>query len=336
MEPVSVRVVGSGAAGILLGGLLARAGHPVSFEGPPEEMRDIERGGLRLVLPSGWATVRAAPAGRAGARLVLVAGPLPRPRPASRRAAPRRQLLGIGPAEKPVLINGTAEDLPLLATPDGEPSDEAAPVLLLALLEAVRPQPSDVELCGGRPALMWRKGTLPAGLFTPLKAAGFELAEVEPLDGAADALFLWRLPDLPAALCGMSRGYFLSFREGREIALRVLEEGLAVLTRLRRKPARLPRRDPMELLKALRKGGAELERARCRPERAFSPLLRPVPPGLLALDAEEARELGGRLVRLGEGVGVEARWCARLVQRVERVLRQGPFPDPARLMEAVE
>ncbi len=334
MERVSVRVVGCGAAGVLLGGLLGRAGHPLVFVGPPGEASDLARDGLRLVLPSGWAAVRPAGAASAASGLAIVAEPLHRLRQAARRRKGGvREALGIGPAELPVLVNGEPDDLAALG---GGAAPGAAPVLLLALLEAWRPQPSDVELYSERPALLWGKRTLPDGLFTPLKAFGFELSETEDIGAAAHAHFLWRLPDLPAALCGTTRGHFLSFREGREIARRVLEEGITVFTRMHRKPARLPRHDPMELLKRLQRGDRELEDGRCRPDRAFGPLLRMVPPGVPAVDADEAREVNGRLVRLGSDLGVDARWNSRLVQKLERVLRQGPFPDPARLLEAVE
>ncbi len=338
MERASVRIVGAGAAGFLLGGLLGCAGHPVAFSGDPQERRLLARAGLRLILPSGWQVYRPPQpeAPRARADLVLVALPRHELRRRAREHKGRLlEALGIREGERPVFLDEDPEELEKTA-PGKEAPGGGRPAVLLGLLEAFRPQLTDVELYTGRPVLLWQKGAFAEGTFSALKPFGFELAEAEEIACCAHALFLQRLLDLPAALCGTTRGHFLSFREGREIARRVLEEGLTVLTRCRKRPARLPRDDPQELLRRLRKAARDDEAGRCRPDRAFAGLLQAEPQkAALRLDADEARELNGRLVRMGSQAGVDARWNWGLLRKLERAARQGTFPDPVRLLEAL-
>lgn len=329
MERIRVRVVGAGAIGSLLGGLLSLGGHEVFFSGNEDELQVPARTGLRLILPSGWWTCRPFRlyAGEA-VDLVLVTVRRHHLRQLARlhRGKPRAGL-GIAPGEWLLALNCDVEDLLPFQAGGSEP-----PLLGLTLLDAVRIQPSDVELCTETPALIWPKCPPLAWAFSVLRAYGFELVETDDIVPLAHSFFLWKLLDLPAALCGTTRDHLLSFPEGRELAKRVLEEGVTVLTRCKKKLARLPRMDPQELLKRLYRGGLELEAGCFRADRSYGSLLQSV----YRKRALETQELNGRLVRMGSEVGVEARWNRQLVQRMDCALKHGLYPDPAQLLEAMK
>ena len=71
--------------------------------------------------------------------------------------------------------------------------------------------------------------------------------EVEELLPYSNSLFLWKLLSLPVAMCHSTLTHFLSYREGREIAARVLDEGMGVFARKGLGLKKLPTMDPQDL-----------------------------------------------------------------------------------------
>ncbi len=130
-------------------------------------------------------------------------------------------------------------------------------------------------------------------------------------------------------MCHSTRGVFLSYAEGREIARRVLGEGLETFRRRKRPIKRLPIMDVGGLLKTI-ESGEKLNRGRQMPGRRYNPLLQ-------SLLRDESFELLNRhLVNLAAEAGVEARWNWRLIQKLSRVQRLGFYKSPRELYSAIK
>ncbi len=308
-----ITVEGTQPAVLLLGGLLADQGHQVTVCAPAAEMEELERHGLRLVLPRGWV------------RLRRLATALSSPPP---------------PAEVVLCSDGEPADaaqegqgrLRVVLDPDPQEAGGGRQGELggLCLFTAVRMQANEVELCTRSPVLLLERGA-PRELSAALKRAGVRTVKDEEPAASAASFFAYRLLHLPAALCHSTEPHFLSFPQGREIARNVLTEGVRVLQRAGFPLRRLPALDPQELLQELARHPERLEAARAAPDRAYNPLLQSILKG----EPPAVDRLNGRLVKMASGVMLQARWNWRLLQKLGRVVRVGFFRDPADLYSTV-
>jgi len=319
-----IKVLGAGAVGCLVGGLLACGGQEVVFSGSEEVEKALGKQGLRIRLPD---------------------RPLKLAKPSSRElegydfllvTLKRQQLKALKPAHiarvplrpggRIVFFNCDPEDARLLA-PEGVDFH-----LCLSLLTAVMLQPGDVELPAAKAYLVLEKNPQLRELFSCLKSFAVELLEVDAISPYANSFFLWQSLFLPVALCHSTYDHFLSYAEGREMARYVLTEALETLVRSGRSLKKLPWQDPQELLKRVEKHEREFEEARYRPDRAYNSLLQSILRGKVT----EARELNGRVVKMAAEAGVDALWNWKLTQKLNRVLQVGFFKDPARLYQAAK
>lgn len=308
----------AGGVAMLIGGMLAAAGHDVLFlaaAGPPRRANRQ----LRVVLPDGWQRVSVGKRGKAaraaGARGVDLA-----------LVAPGED--GGGARTRLTLLPGT------LPTPaERTEASEGGCAAVLALMRVVQLEEGEVELVCPRSCLLIAGGEAPEtrSLAEAVRRAGVEVAAVDELSGRENAWALSRLLLLPAALCRSSREHFLSYPQGREIARRVLEEGIQTLRRLGRPLERLPLEDPVELVERIGRAGQSFAAARFLPGAGCNELLQ----GIARGERVEVRGLNERLVRLAAQAGVEARWNWALARKLGR-LQQGVFyRSPAELYEAI-
>ena len=312
---MKVFVLGAGAVGCLLGGLAAEAGHEVCFAGGPESGRQLAAHGLRLVLPGGWLRLRkvltALPA-RWRPDLVIVA----------LKRHHLRELSALPPAAR-----GAPAQLVLNADPA-----EGRPLLGFTLLTAVCLQAGEVELASARSVLVLPRNEALRELHGAWKAGGLEIAETDSMETLSGSFFLWQLLFLPAALCHSTLQHFLASPAGREIALGVLEEGLAAFRRAGRALKKLPMRDPQELAQHLRRRGSDFDGVEARPDREYNSLLQ----SLLRRQKTETRELNEKMVRIAAETGLAARWSWGLSQKVSRVTQVGFFRGPEELARALK
>jgi ketopantoate reductase len=323
-------VLGAGAVGTLVGGLLAHQGHRVLFcsHGAAADVSGPDAKIIRLRLPRKRIVVReiSVPAagkpernGREAVDYLLVA----------LKRHDLKKLLPDFPAGLPVRPRQGV----LFFNNPGEHPAADAPVSsdCLTLLNAVLLQPWDVEVTSPRAVLIYAKNSGIGGLLN-FKSLGFETLEVQDLKPYANSFFLWQLLFLPPALCHSTAGHFLSYPEGREIACRLLEEGLETFRRAGENLEKLPWMDPRELMRRMKRRPGDFTAARRDPDRGYNPLLQ----SLLRGRKTEVGELNRRLVRLASGVGVNASWNWRLAEKLEHVRRLDFYKDPAELFQAVK
>jgi ketopantoate reductase len=310
---VKVCFIGAGAVGGLLGGLAAEGGHEVCFAGSPASMRELGARGLRLILPQGRLTLRK----------VLTADAAPaRWRPdLGLVALKRHQLRELTALPPPARA---AELLVLNA-------DQGRPLLGFTLLSSVMLQHGEVELASRRSVLVLPRHPALRELVGAWKAGGLEVVESDCPEALAASFFLWQLLFLPVALCHSTLTHFLAAEEGRQVALGVLEEGLAAFRRAGRPLKRLPCQDPQELAQRLRRRPQEFTAGGLVPDREYNSILQ----SILRRQKTEAHELNERLVRMSAEAGLDARWNWRLAQKLGRVVQVGFFRDPAELRRAL-
>jgi ketopantoate reductase len=348
---VRIRIVGPGAVGLLVGGLLAEAGHEITFAGRSPAHTLASGGPLRVVLPDRWLLVRPAayvaasgPVSGEPAELVIVA--LRRDQLRALKGTPNRiaalgartigtQAGGGRPeAARLLFLNCGEEDtrgwFPDLYAP-GEGTESPTPLHALTLWTAVRLQADTVELTSRRSVVLAPKHPLLKSLSTAFRSAGVEVAEADSTEPWHRSFHLWQQLFLPMALCHSTWDYFLSFTEGREIAARVVEEGLKTLEREGGEVRRLPVQDPQELLAPSRRAGRGTPNGRFEPDRGYNSLLQ----ALLRGEKTEARELNERLVKRAAEVGVEAAWNWNLARKLGRVGQVGFYRGPAELYGAL-
>jgi hypothetical protein len=237
---MKISVLGRGAVGGVLGGLLSLSGHSVYFV--PKEKGRRETGSrarpLRLILPDGW-------------RLAS---------PAVRPESPELLLVALGRHHLRLLkkdsFRGFGECPAVFANCDpAEPErlgfERGRVSCLLTLMEAVSLQEGEAELASAHSILIMQKGSPFASLSGDLSGFGVEARFVEDVVPYLNSFFVFQLLYLPTALCNTTLGHFLSFPEGRDLARRLLSEGLRMQERTGRRMARLPVMDPKELLDRL-------------------------------------------------------------------------------------
>jgi ketopantoate reductase len=311
---MDVVIIGAGAVGSLLGGLLRVEGHAVSLVG---RRGAIEPRALRVVLPSGWQTASGftAPAQRNPDLTMVALG-------RHHLAAVRRGGLALPPEAAHTVFWNVDPAQPVRL---GLAGDRWSPGV--TLLSAVRLQACDVSLASERPVLVVERRSGAAKALGGLRRRGFTVTEVEDAVPFLDALFVYRLLELPAAMCAATIPYFLSFPEGRELAAAVLGEGLKTMERMGRTLARLPVMDPRDLQERIGRRPQAFDRARDLPDQSWPPILQ----AFLTGRQHEAREITKRIVEMASDGGLSLTWNWRLFQKAGRVASVGFFRDPAEL-----
>ncbi len=329
-------ILGAGAVGGLLGGLLAYIGGEVYFSGNQEALDYMKKQGLRIRLPHQYVKLepsRIATISRGGGSFMKFdREPVDFIFITVRRYHLKDLSLDfqvgrvLKPQGKILFFNCHYDDIRRVS-PEPERS-----LLCLSLLTAVMLQPGDVELASPRSVLIYQRDKNVKKVMSGLKGLGIDLQEVDDIEPYANSFFLWQLLFLPVAMCYTTYANFLSYSEGREIAYRVLKEGLDIFTRMGRPLKKLTLMDPQDLLKKIEKGGQEFTSVRCKPDRAYNSLLQSMITGKMT----ETRELNGKLIKMAAEAGVDPLWNWKLTQKQIRVLRVGYYKNPAELYKSIK
>ena len=324
-----IRIMGSGAVGALLGGLLAYKGHEVFFSGNQEFTDYLEKYGLRILLPNRWLKLsRLKTNVEEGVRnpvdFLFITLKRHHLRNLSRDFL-AKQVLSFDPPGKILFFNCNQKVLTQLSP------EETESFLCLTLLTSVMLQPGDVELCSQHSVLIMKKNKDLRNMLFDLKGLDIAIQEVEDVEPYANSFFIWQLLFLPVAMCHTTYDNFLSYPEGREIALRVLTEGLETFLRKGQKLKKLPHMDPQDLLNKIEKGSKEFAVSRFKPDRAYNSLLQ----SILTKKMTETRELNGKLIKMAAEAGVDPLWNWRLTEKLNRVIRVGYYRNPAELYNVI-
>jgi ketopantoate reductase len=319
-----VSILGPGAVGGLLGGLAAAAGHTVTFLTRPAAGRTASSLDLRVGYPGGWVSLQgmsrspwtsAFPAGEEPDLLVVCLG---------RQHTRELKAGALAPLVRGDTIvawcnaeGGEAERL-------GIPAGRVSPCV--TLFQAVSLQEGDVDLVSDPAVLVVEGGSRPEEAFRSFSRWGVRIQPVKDAVPHRNALFVYELLFLPAALCNTTVEHFLSFPEGRQIARMVLEEGLETMARTGRLLARLPVMDPAELAVRLRRSWRGAERH--LPDRSYPPLLS----SYLRGRPGEARDLNKRIVEMAAEAGMHLVWNWQLFQKASRPATVGFYRDPAEML----
>jgi ketopantoate reductase len=315
---MTVSVLGSGAIGSLIGGLLALGGYGVSFLRGDEELKR----GLRIALPNRWLLAKG-----------IQSGPV---------RNPEILLIALGRHHLRELKKEDFKGLVLENTRivlcNAEPHESerlgfipSSCSLLVTLLEAVKIQDSDVELVSKRSMTLAERKTPAESIARVLAPFGLVFQGIENARACLNSLFVYQLFHLAVSLCNTTPDNFLSFPEGRRIASGLIKEGIKAMERGRRLLAKLPLMDPQDLLLRLEKDPESFNGARYKPDRAYPPILQDMMTGRPA----ETRELNKRVVELAGRHGMELPMNWRLFQKAGRAASVGYYRDPAELFEAL-
>ncbi len=322
---MEISVLGPGAVGTLLGGLLSSRGHRVSLVGkspPPRPEMTV-----RMILPSGWREV-------SGVRCVG-----PAEAPANAEVA----LVAMGRhhvhlMKRPDFSRLTGSEETTVAMLNADPLDAERLCVepqrrhrCLTLLNAVKLQEGDVELTSSQPALVVERSPALLEAVQALESFGIRVIPVDDARPYANALFLYQLLFLPVAMCDTTLEAFLAVPQGRELALRVLQEGFAAADRAALPVARLPVLDPWELAARLEKKPTAFEAERHLPGRAYNSVLQ----AFLQGRPTEAAHLNRRIVEIASEAGLHLTWNWRLFQKASRIASVGFFRDPAELLRSL-
>jgi len=319
---MKVRIVGDAPVAAVLTGLLSEEKHEVVWNPGPAGSRRLRllkrRKEVRLVLPQGWMRTEAfslsssakVRAGEFG--VVAITGRFPGE--------------GVGTKGSTLLFLDCTPGAPEILVAAGSTVFEG-----LSLLDTFELDPGVVEAPTLRPWLVVEKNPLLPELKLCLKSGNISVLEVGELAPYRNSLFLWKLLSLPVAMCHSTLNHFLSYREGREIAARLLDEGMEVFARKAAELKALPIMDPRDLLQKLEKKPEEFERVRDLPDRSFPSALQQV----LLGEGSAAGGINGRLIRMSSQTGVDARWNWSLTRKLSRVLRVGFYRDPVDLYNAI-
>lgn len=327
---MKVRIIGDAPVATVLTGLLAEEKHEVVWNPGPAGSRRLKllkrRKEIRLVLPQGWIRTEAFSVSssmkvRAEELGVVV--------------MPERSLGKVKPAGAGERVGSKGSTLLFLDCGPGVPDILAAPGSTvfqgLSLLDTFELDPGSVEVATLRPWLVIEKNPLLRELKLCLKSRNISVQEVDELLPYKNSLFLWKLLSLPVAMCHSTLKHFLSYREGREIAARVLDEGMGVFARNAVELKKLPIMDPRDLLQKLEKKPEEFDRVRDLPDRSFPSALQHV----LLGEGSVARGFNDRLIRMSSQTGVDPKWNWSLTRKLSRVLRVGFYRDPVDLYNAI-
>jgi len=323
-KKIKIQIIGSGAIGSLLGGLLAAKNHQVAFISNEKEHINQKQLELRIILPDSFINSKILMC-RPGQEVDIVIVALKRfhLKNLSKEFFANFKL---APGGKMLFLNCDSSLMRSLV-PDGVKGRAA-----LTLLNAVQFETGEVELCSKRSLLLIERDKEFKKVMNELRSNGLEIKESDDIESAANSFFILQLLNLPVAMCNTTLNYFLSFKEGREIAVKVLEEGVAAMMRSGRKLKELPFMDPQELLKSLHKHGDDFDVYRFHPDRCYNTILQ----SIIRNKMTETKELNGQLVKIAGGAGVNPLWNWRLTQKLSRVLKVGFYNTPIDLFEVLK
>ena len=323
----NIELIGNGAVGALLGGLFSMQGHEVAFRGGKSRPRGATVGTLRILLPAFWLSA-------AGSRFLA----------AEEETQPDTVIIALGwqhlhalrrldfqritrtPRASLIFLNSDPAEASRLCAPERRAS------FGLTLMNAVKLQANEVELATVNPVLIIEKRAGLEGLFADLRTFGFRILAVDDIAPFADSFLLSRLLSVAVAMCNTTIGNFLSFPEGRELAVHMLEEGLLAMERTGRQLARLPLADPKELLGIIIKKPEVFERVRAQPDRCYNSVLQ----SFLRGKPSEAPLLMRRIVELASEAGVHPTWNWRVLQKCGRIPAVGFYRNPAELLRSLD
>jgi ketopantoate reductase len=322
---MEITIVGPGAVGTLLGGLLGISGHQVTLLGrKPPENPGIP---VRIVLPRQWLLaegLRCArpgePGGGSGAYFVTMG----RHHLHAARRPDVLRLIGTGDAPVAFFNCDPAEPV-RLAVPENRVR------LCLTLMNAVKLQAADVELTTEKPAIIFEGSPVLAQLFRSLIEFGFHVLPVDDARPFLNSLLVAQLLFLPVAMCNTTLNGFLAFAQGRELALSILSEGFAAMERADMPLAPLPFMDPRELAARLEKKPGSFETIPPSPGRQYNSVLQ----SLLRGRPTEAAQLNKRMVEIASSAGLHLTWNWRILQKASRVASLGFYRDPSELLRSL-
>jgi len=322
---MEISIIGPGAVGTLLGGLLRMKGHGVTLLGrrpaaPPGR-------NFRIILPSQWLLVegvqekdQADHAEKPDAFLFT----LGRHHLHAFRRPDFLHLIGKGDAPV-VMFNCDSTEPERLAVPAERLR------FGLTLMHAVKLQDGEVELPTASPAIIAERSPVIDNCIKQLGGFGFQFMAVDDATPYMDSFFITQLLYLPVAMCNLTLPVFLASPEGRELALSILREGFLTMERLGRPLARLPMMDPRDLAARIEKKPASFESGRDRPDRSYNSVLQ----SYLRGKPTEAAQLNRKAVEMASATGLHLAWNWRVFQKAGRVASLGFYRDPAELLKAL-
>lgn len=328
---MKVRIIGDSPTAAVLAGVLAAENQEVSWKPDVQgesRLKELKRRReIRLSLPWGWV--------KSGNFRLSASGSL-KTGELGVAALCAITLEGLGPTGVDRRIGGKGATVLALGVEPGQCerllAAGTAVVHGLGVLESTEWDPGSVELSVEDPWLIVEAGAQLRELIRCLRSQNIGVQEVEDLAPYRNALHIRELLDLPVALCHGTLEFFLSYPEGREIAVGVLEEGLRLFSQRSMPLARLPVMDPVRLLQRLQKKPKEFDGARSLPGRAIGMAAH----HLLRGERKAARMANDRIVRMSAQTGIEPKWNWAVTQRLNRVLRVGFYSDPAELYSALK
>jgi len=202
----------------------------------------------------------------------------------------------------------------------------------VTLLNAVKLQDGDVELCGPDAAIVVERAPGGEELFAGLARCGILVMHVEDAIPFMNSLFISQLLFLPVALCNLTLAAFLASADGRELARSIMHEGFQTMEKLGQPLAPLPVMDPRELLQKIGRRGGAFDDARQTPDRSYNPVLQ----SYLADKPIEASFFNRRLVEMASSAGLHLTWNWRVMQKAGRVSSIGFYREPAELLRSLE
>jgi len=320
---MKVRIIGDAPAAAVLAGVLAAEQQEVIWNPDADGNSRLKalkrRKEIRLNLPWGWVRTGAF---RLSSSRLLKAGELGivafrTSEPVRGKAAEAQGAIGGKDRTLLVLNDGLRTGTPGTAVHRG-----------LCLLDALEWDPGVVELTCTQPRLIVESCTELGELQRCLKARRIAVEDLSPY---RNALQIRDLLDLPVALCHSTLANFLSYPEGREIAVSLLEEGLRLFSHQGLPLSRLPDPDPRELLQRLKRKPQEFDKLRHLPDRGYGAALQ----SLLRGEAGAAGEPNRRILRRSSQTGIDPGWNWAITQKINRVIRVGFYRDPVELYNAL-
>jgi len=323
---MEITIVGPGAVGTLIGGLLGLCGHHVTLLGrKPPENPDVP---LRIVMPRQWLVAEglrcAGPGehvGGSGAYLVTMG----RHHLHAARRPDMLRLIGAGDAPVAFFNCDPAEPVRLAV-----PEDRAR--LCLTLMNAVKLQAADVELTTEKPVLIFERSPALSQLFRSLAGFGFQVVPVDDAKPFLNSFLIAQLLFLPVAMCNTTLDGFLASAQGRELASSVLSEGFTAMERANMPLAPLPLMDPHDLAVRLEKKPGSFDSVPPSPGRNYNSVLQ----SLLRGRPTEAAQLNKHMVEIASSAGLHLTWNWRILQKASRVASIGFYRDPSELLRSLE
>jgi ketopantoate reductase len=322
---MDITVIGPGSVGTLIGGLLSVKGHRVTLRG--RQPKPWGSRGVRILLPDRWLVAEnvrfEAPEDPVrDSEAVLVT--LGRHHLHAMRRPDFQKLIGL--SEAPVaFFNSDPAEPERLAVPVGRT------LLCVTAMNAVRLQDGDVELSSERPAIIHQTSSILGRILDALRSFGFKVSAVEDVRPYGNSLFVRQLLFLPVAMCNTTLATFLSYPQGRELAVNILGEGLLTMEKADMPLAPLPVMDPRELAGRLEKKPGSFETDFERPDRGYNSTLQ----AYLSGRPVEAALLNKRVVEIASSKGLHLTWNWRLLQKAGRVARMGFYREPAELLKSL-